>query len=251
MTPRATCTRYLFHALSNQVPSIVAMGVGGAQPNISQGVVKNLKIWLPPLPEQLRIAAILDKADALRAKRREALAQLDRLPQSIFVEMFGDPIANPKGWTKQALKELGKVTTGGTPPSAREGMFGGEIPFITPGDLESDQRPKRWVTDAGAQESGTVRAGATFVCCIGATIGKMGIASVRSAFNQQLNAVEWASGLVDDQYGLSALRFLKQRIMIAGASTTLPILKKSSFEKLTIPVPPTPEKHGRVVKPSA
>ena len=113
------------------------MGVGGAQPNISQGVVKNLKIWLPPLPEQLRIAAILDKADALRAKRREALAQLDRLPQSIFVEMFGDPIANPKGWTKQALKELGKVTTGGTPPSAREGMFGGEIPFITPGDIES------------------------------------------------------------------------------------------------------------------
>ena len=82
------------------------MGVGGAQPNISQGVVKNLKIWLPPLPEQLRIAAILDKADALRAKRREALAQLDRLPQSIFVEMFGDPIANPKGWTKQVLKDV-------------------------------------------------------------------------------------------------------------------------------------------------
>lgn len=112
--PNIADTRYLFHALSAQVPAIVAMGVGGAQPNISQGVVKNLKIWLPALPEQRRIAAILDKADALRAKRREALAQLDRLAQSIFVEMFGDPVANPKGWPLRSFKDacptrLGKM----------------------------------------------------------------------------------------------------------------------------------------------
>jgi len=53
---------------------------------------------LPPLPEQRRIAEILDKADALRAKRRAALAQLDTLTQSIFLDMFGDPTTNPKGW---------------------------------------------------------------------------------------------------------------------------------------------------------
>ena len=56
------------------------------------------KIPLPPLPEQRRIAEILDKADALRAKRRAALAQLDTLTQSIFLDMFGDPATNPKGW---------------------------------------------------------------------------------------------------------------------------------------------------------
>ena len=53
---------------------------------------------LPPLPEQRRIAEILDKADALRAKRRAALAQLDTLTQSIFLDMFGDPVADPRGW---------------------------------------------------------------------------------------------------------------------------------------------------------
>lgn len=129
--PGVADTRYLFHALSNQVPSIVAMGVGGAQPNISQGVVKNLKIWLPPLPEQLRIAAILDKADALRTKRREALAQVDQLAQSIFLEMFGDPISNPKGLKKQPLSNIVKVKSGDFLPASemasdgRYPVFGG------------------------------------------------------------------------------------------------------------------------------
>jgi type I restriction enzyme S subunit len=50
------------------------------------------------LPEQRRIAEVLDRAEALRAKRRAALAQLDTLTQSIFLDLFGDPITNPKGW---------------------------------------------------------------------------------------------------------------------------------------------------------
>ena len=53
---------------------------------------------LPPLAEQKRIAEILDAADALRAKRRETLAQLDTLIQSAFLDMFGDPVTNPMGW---------------------------------------------------------------------------------------------------------------------------------------------------------
>ncbi len=71
---------------------------GSAQPQITRDGLKSLTIPLPPLPEQRRIAAILDKADALRAKRREAIVKLDQLLQSIFLEMFGDPVTNPKGW---------------------------------------------------------------------------------------------------------------------------------------------------------
>lgn len=91
-----------FHSQFMQTVS----GVGGSLLRARPAQVAKIRIPLPPLPEQSRIAAILDKADALRAKRREALAHLDRLAQSIFVEMFGDPAANPKGWERRRLNEL-------------------------------------------------------------------------------------------------------------------------------------------------
>ncbi len=207
------------------------------QRRVPENFLAKLEIPLPSLVEQRRIAEVLDRVEMLRAKRRVALAQLDFLTQSLFLDLFGDPATNPKNWSHQKLLDLGKVVTGGTPPSAKPGMFEGPIPFVTPGDLESDAPIKRSLTAAGAEESRTVRAGSTLVCCIGATIGKMGIAQVRSAFNQQLNAVEW-SDQIDDLYGYTAMRFFKPTIKTWGASTTLPILKKSSFEKIEIPVPP-------------
>lgn len=77
-----------------------------AQPALSLTKIKECKIPLPPLDEQKRIAAILDKADALRAKRRQAIALLDSLTQSIFLEMFGDPVSNPKGYPIRELQEI-------------------------------------------------------------------------------------------------------------------------------------------------
>jgi type I restriction enzyme S subunit len=72
--------------------------VTGVISNLSLTNVRNLEIPLPPLTEQKRIAGILDAADALRAKRRAALAELDTLLQSTFLDMFGDPVTNPMGW---------------------------------------------------------------------------------------------------------------------------------------------------------
>ena len=77
--------------------------------------LKKVRIPLPPLPGQQRIAEILDKADALRAKRRAAIAKLDTLTQSIFLDMFGDPATNPKGWPTSTLEELFEIARGGSP----------------------------------------------------------------------------------------------------------------------------------------
>jgi type I restriction enzyme S subunit len=207
-----------------------------AIPGLNREDAYRQELLVPPLPEQRRIAAILDQADALRTKRREALAELDSLTQSIFIDMFGNPVFNPMNFPVKTLKQLGKVKTGGTPPGGKDGMFGGNIPFITPGDLGSNKPAKRTVTELGANAAETVRSGSALVCCIGATIGKMEKAKNNSAFNQQINAVEW-SNTIDDDYGINALKFFKLQIVAEGASTTLPILKKSSFEKIAIPVP--------------
>ena len=231
-------TRYLFRWLTSPDSKRYFQSNASktAQPALSLGKIKALTVPLPPLPEQRRIAAILDQVDALRAKRREALAQLDGLTQSIFIEMFGDPVANHRGWRVSSLSKLGKVSTGRTPPSSMEGMFGGSIPFVTPGDLGSNAPVNRTLTAEGVAEVSTVRAGATLVCCIG-TVGKMDKIPTRSAFNQQINAVEW-SDEIDDDFGLSALGFFKSQMASRAASTTVPILNKTAFEKFQLPVPP-------------
>ena len=101
-------SRFLFHWVKTGVfvQRMVDVATGANYPAVSDAKIKASKIPLPPLPEQKRIAGILDAADALRAKRREALAQLDTLLQSTFLDMFGDPVTNPMGWEVKPLNEL-------------------------------------------------------------------------------------------------------------------------------------------------
>ena len=101
-------SRFLFHWVKTGVfvQRMVDVAIGANYPAVSDAKVKASKIPLPPLAEQKRIAGILDAADALRAKRREALAQLDTLLQSTFLDMFGDPVTNPMGWEKPPLEDL-------------------------------------------------------------------------------------------------------------------------------------------------
>ena len=104
---------FLYHWLRRNRPYLESLGNGATFKEVSKAVVSRIEIPLPPLPEQRRIAEILDKADALRAKRRAALAQLDTLTQSIFLDMFGDPATNPKGWPVRAVSEYVSEFQGG------------------------------------------------------------------------------------------------------------------------------------------
>ncbi|MCY3605320.1 MAG: restriction endonuclease subunit S [Gammaproteobacteria bacterium] len=105
---------YLGHWLDHSAPVLRTKGRGATFLQVSKGDIASLQIPLPPLAEQKRIARILDAVDALRTKRREALAQLDALLQSTFLDMFGDPVTNPMGWEVKWLKEmLGEKCTNG------------------------------------------------------------------------------------------------------------------------------------------
>jgi type I restriction enzyme S subunit len=116
--------RYLVHFLRQkrirrQGESRMTGSAG--QRRVPEQFLADLTVPLPPLPEQRRIAEILDKADALRAKRRAALAQLETLTQSIFLDMFGDPVAN--GWRMTSLSDVADDANG----SIRTGPFGSQL----------------------------------------------------------------------------------------------------------------------------
>ena len=117
LRPRASRLdgRYLYQWVKSPgfVGDMVRKATGASYPAVSDRIVWESKLPLPPLPEQRRIAEILDKADALRAKRRAPLAQLDTLTQSIFLDIFGDPISNPRGWPTVRFEQLcERVTVG-------------------------------------------------------------------------------------------------------------------------------------------
>ena len=102
---------------------------GATRQKLNKSIASEIPITLPPLPEQKRIAAILDKADAIRRKRQAAIKLADDFLRATFLDMFGDPVTNPKGWDKVQLRSICNKITDGThhsPPVVERG-----IPYIT------------------------------------------------------------------------------------------------------------------------
>jgi type I restriction enzyme S subunit len=97
---------YLYHWLRCHRSYLESLGNGATFKEVSKGVVARVQIPVPPLSEQRRIAAILDQADALRAKRRQTLTQLDEMARAIFIDMFGNPADNPYRHPIQQLSAL-------------------------------------------------------------------------------------------------------------------------------------------------
>ncbi|MFA0521134.1 restriction endonuclease subunit S, partial [Vibrio sp. 10N.222.55.E8] len=108
-------SKYLFHLVWNEEFRFLgkhAMKGAAGQQRISTDFLKNLKIPLPPLETQKQIAAVLEKADQLRKDCQQMERELNGLAQSVFIDMFGDPVMNPKGFEVMKLKDLVSVLSG-------------------------------------------------------------------------------------------------------------------------------------------
>lgn len=106
--PEKVDSDYFYHLLGSDLLKrrFSALAAGAVVKNLNIDLVKGVEIPLPPLPEQKRIAAILDKADAIRRKRQQAIQLADDFLRAVFLDMFGDPVTNPKGWPSVKLGEV-------------------------------------------------------------------------------------------------------------------------------------------------
>jgi type I restriction enzyme, S subunit len=130
---------YLFQWVKspNFVSDMVSKATGASYPAVSDRIIFESPIPLPPLPEQRRIATILDQAATLRTQRRAALAHLDRLTQSLFLDMFGDPVTNPKGWPDMLkLGEVAALVSGVTKGRNLEGKTTRELPYLAVANVQ-------------------------------------------------------------------------------------------------------------------
>ena len=127
--------RYLYHFLKGQTDYLNSLGRGATFKEISKSIVENIEIPLPPLDEQRRIAATLDKVTDLISKRRQQLDKLDELVKARFVEMFGDPDENPKHWQEDELSHHLKIIGGYAFKSDRFTDEG--IPILRIGNINS------------------------------------------------------------------------------------------------------------------
>ena len=120
--------KYLLRFLESYKENIASMGKGATVKGITLDQLKAIKVPLPPLAAQRRIASILDQADELRQKRQQAIEKLDQLLQATFIDMFGDPVDNLKALQTVALLDLCKKVTDGTHQSPKWTTEG--IPFL-------------------------------------------------------------------------------------------------------------------------
>ncbi len=141
------------------------------------------------------------------------------------------------------LADIANVVTGATPKKRSE-YYDGDVPFVTPGDLGETSgitSTSRTLTQEGADSVRSIPAGSVMVCCIGATIGKVGIAEKTVVTNQQINSLVVDERKAFPKYVYYYCATLKEKLKAASSSTTMPIVNKSNFSQFEIPLPPLDE----------
>ncbi len=230
---------YLAYALEQL--DLAQYSTGATIPHIFKDYQKEL-IPLPPLEEQRQIAAVLDKISGLMAQRRRQLAMLDQLVKARFVEMFGDPIANDRGWESAFLSDVASFALGCTPKSSEQSYWSGKIKWITPAELSDDSfeifDTVRHITEAAVEATGLKPFPAgTVIFSTRAPIGKVAIAGCEMYCNQGFKNFVCGDRL-NPVYLSFILKLCKEYFTGLGTGTTFKELSKSRLEKVAIAIPP-------------
>lgn len=230
--------KYIYYYFKYIEEKLSNTGNGSTFSAITIGNVKDILIPLPDVPTQQKIASILDKADELRRKDQQLLAKYDELLQSIFYDMFGDPVKNNKSWKTILVKEIGKVVTGNTPSRNISKYYGNELEWIKTDNIIRDNlyptSAREYLSLEGVKVGRVVSQNSILVTCIAGsetTIGNVSLLNRKVAFNQQINAV-----IPDVKYHPLYIYFLfyfSKRIIQDNTTKGMKrIITKSVFENL-------------------
>lgn len=239
-------TQCLMHAInSDEFRRRADMLAGGAtRQRISRTKLGAIEINWPSETDRRRIVARIREAmerveEAERLTTENGLSA-DALSESALRGAWAEAIVASA--PREALGSLGVIVTGSTPKTSDLNFWNGDVPWITPADMDGTrvvERARKHVSSTAVQSRAarTLRSGSVAVVCIGATIGKVALCGVDLCINQQINAITFGPR-IDPRFGYWACRALKPEIVRSAKKSTLPILNKSSFAALKIPVPP-------------
>lgn len=220
---------------------------GAAQGGVNATSLGELEIPLPPLEEQRRIAGILDAADALRRRRREALALLDTLPGAIFAEMFLSLSPGEPDRPTQPLGDLVDAVSGSTPSKGNKAFWDGDIPWISPKDMKSDDlyRAILTITEEATRSGKAKLVGpdVTLIVIRGMILAhSVPICDLRipASFNQDVKALIPRKG-VSNIFVSAALRASKNRLLSMVSNAAHGTKRIEMGDLMQFPVPAATE----------
>lgn len=213
---------------------------GSSQPQLTRSNLVKVEVPVPPLDEQRRIAAILDQADAVRVKRRNILELVDTIPQSIFVEMFGDPIRNPFGLPIVPLGQLGELDRGVSRHRPRNdpALLGGPYPLIQTGDVARSggliTRYSTTYSELGLAQSKLWPAG-TLCITIAANIAQTGVLNFDACFPDSV--VGFTADQATTTYVRVWLNFLQPTLEASAPQSAQRNINLAILRGLPVPLP--------------
>lgn len=235
--------QYFKFALKKAITEVLSFLRGSTMKHINRGDFLSLKIPLPPLPEQQRIADILDKAEAIKQKREQALALCDEFLRATFLDMFGDPVSNPKGWDVKKLSRFGEVITGSTPSRGKPEYYGNHIEWIKSDNINTPNnyitRAEEFLSVEGESVGRSVPENSILMTCIAGSldcIGNIALTDRKVSFNQQINGIV-PNDDVDVYFLYSLLLYSKKYIQNHSTNSMKGMISKGKLSEIKFYLP--------------